>query len=105
MKCLLIAMVLAIATVSVARPAQADTQVATAWNPFELAFLAYRNGLSDQGIPGYGNLGQAYHLGQITAEDVVGAAVEADYLNATALEDSRYISSVGSQLEFFVNTY
>lgn len=101
MKRLLIAMVLAIATVSVARPAQA----ATAWNPFELAFLAYRNGLSDQGIPGYGNLGQAYHLGQITAEDVVGAAVEADYLNATALEDSRYISSVGSQLEFFVNTY
>ncbi|MEO1403058.1 MAG: hypothetical protein AAFV72_17665 [Cyanobacteria bacterium J06635_1] len=96
---------LSIFAIAAARPAQAETPTAHVWTPFELSFLAYRNGLYDQGIPGYGQLGLAYHLGQVTPQDVVEAAVEADYLNATALGDSGYISAVGTQLEGFINTY
>ena len=114
MKRLLIATLslLAIATVGL-RPAQADLVPASivdsegtaGFNPFEVAFLAYRGDLSDQGIPGYNTLRMRYRLGRITAEDVVAAAIEAGYVTTAALDDDGYVKAVGNQIDIIANVY
>jgi hypothetical protein len=74
----------------------ANTQ--TNLTAFELVFLAQRGYLEPQGIPGYQGLVSAYHTGNLTAEDIVQGAIDANRLAANTLGDRQYISAVDAQL-------
>ncbi|MEH2333686.1 hypothetical protein [Nostoc sp.] len=72
--------------------------------PFDAAFLAYQGNLKAQGIPSGSALVSQYQIGNLTALDVVKAAVNAKKLPALALNDRGYLNAVDSQLTSFGNT-
>ncbi|MEH1938062.1 MAG: hypothetical protein V7L14_31035 [Nostoc sp.] len=72
--------------------------------PFDAAFLAYQGNLKAQGIPSGSTLVSQYQTGNLTALDVVKAAVNAKKLPAEALNDRGYLNAVESQLTSFGNT-
>lgn len=72
--------------------------------PFDTAFLAYQGNLKSQGIPSGSALVSQYQIGNLTALDVVKAAVNAKKLPAQALNDRGYLNAVDSQLISFGNT-
>ncbi len=65
---------------------------------FDLVSAAYRGYFQEWGIPGYARLDQAYRGGQITASDLIKAAIAANRLSATAIEDPSYIHAVDTNL-------
>lgn len=65
---------------------------------FNLVSSAYRGDFEDQGINSYAVLVTNYESGELTAEDLVNAAVDAGELSPMALEDTSYIEAVDSQL-------
>ena len=65
---------------------------------FNLVSSAYRGDFEDQGINSYAVLVSNYESGELTAEDLVNAAVDAGELSPMALEDTSYIEAVDSQL-------
>ena len=65
---------------------------------FNLVSSAYRGDFEDQGINGYATLITNYETGDVTAEDIVNAAIESGELSPMALEDSSYVEAVDSQL-------
>lgn len=65
---------------------------------FNLVSSAYRGDFEDQGINSYAVLVTNYEEGELTAEDLVNAAVDAGELSPSALEDASYIEAVDSQL-------
>ena len=65
---------------------------------FDLVSAAYRGRFKEWGIPAYARLDQAYRGRQITATDLVKAAIEAEQLSAIALEDKSYIHAVDTSL-------
>ena len=65
---------------------------------FNLVSSAYRGDFEDQGINSYAVLVTNYETGDLTAEDLVNAAVEAGELSPMALEDQSYIEAVDAQL-------
>ncbi|WP_298921513.1 hypothetical protein [uncultured Nostoc sp.] len=71
--------------------------------PFNAAFLAYQGNLKTQGIPSGSALVFQYQIGNLTALDVVKAAVNAKKLPAQALNDRGYLNAVDSQLTSFGN--
>ncbi|WP_319423472.1 hypothetical protein [Pleurocapsa sp. FMAR1] len=71
-------------------------------NAFNLVSAAYRGRFKELGIPSYARLDQAYRGGQITALDLVKAAVEANQLSAIALEDKNYVNAVDTSLHGLV---
>ncbi len=71
--------------------------------PFDAAFLAYQGNLKAQGIPSGSALISQYQTGNLTALDVVKAAVNAKKLPAQALNDRSYLKAVESQLTSFDN--
>jgi hypothetical protein len=71
--------------------------------PFNTAFLAYQGYLKNEGIPSAGALVFAYQAGNLTAKDVVQAAVKDNRLPAEVLNDQDYLSAVDSQLTSFSN--
>ena len=66
---------------------------------FNLVSSAYRGDFEDQGINSYAVLVTNYETGELTAEDLVNAAVDAGELSPMALEDDSYIEAVDSQLD------
>lgn len=68
-------------------------------SPFALVSAAYRGRYEDWDIPGYVNLEQSYRSGEITAQDVVSAGVEAGELVPQAARDDEYINYVDSELD------
>ena len=72
--------------------------------PFNTAFLAYQGYLKEQGIPSGSALVSEYQTGNLTAKDVVQAAVKANKLTAQALNDPSYLNAVELQLRSFINT-
>ncbi|MCC5603750.1 hypothetical protein [Nostoc favosum] len=71
--------------------------------PFNTAFLAYQGGFKEQGIPSGSALIFEYQIGNLTAKDVVQAAVRANKLPAQLLNDAGYLNAVESQLTSFTN--
>ena len=67
-------------------------------SPFALVSAAYRGRFEDQNIPGYANLQTEYEAGNISAQDVVDAGVEAGELTPQASSDDEYVSYVDSEL-------
>ena len=65
---------------------------------FNLVSSAYRGDFEDQGINSYAVFVTNYEDGELTAEDLVNAAVDAGELSPLALEDDSYIEAVDSQL-------
>ncbi|KAM3098253.1 hypothetical protein ACKFKF_17920 [Phormidesmis sp. 146-12] len=70
-------------------------------SPFDLAFLAQRGYLKEQGISSYGTLETSYEAGTITAKDVVQAAIRANRLPESTLQDRGYLSALDSNLRSF----
>jgi len=66
--------------------------------PFQLVSLAYQGMYRSQGIPGFASLIFAYHYRQITATDVIKAAIAAKELTPDTLNDRGYVSAVDTQL-------
>lgn len=65
----------------------------------DLVNQAYRGALKDQGIPSYQALNLSYKMRTITAKDVVEAAVKANMIEGTAVDDKSYLSVVDAQLK------
>lgn len=67
-------------------------------SPFDLVRLAYQGFLKEQDIPSGDSFLTAYHTRDVTAEDIVKAAIQANRLSPRFLNDSTYIADVESQL-------
>jgi hypothetical protein len=67
--------------------------------PFNLVGGAYQGLFQEQGIPKYGTLISAYIEGKVTPEDIVQAAIRANRLQATALQDKGYLNAVKTYLD------
>ncbi|MEB3359778.1 MAG: hypothetical protein VKK04_23840 [Synechococcales bacterium] len=65
---------------------------------FEVAYLAYQGYLKEEGIESYAVLVQDYRQNEVEAEDVVRAAVQANYLSSDALDSEEYLDAVDWQL-------
>ena len=59
---------------------------------------AYRGDFEDQGINSYAVLVSNYEAGELTAEDLIAAAIDAGELSSSAMEDESYVQAVDSQL-------
>ena len=68
-------------------------------NPHNLAFLAYRGYLKDQGIQGGDRLLSDISSGKVTAKDIVQKAVQANRLPQQSLNNTGYINSLKLQLD------
>lgn len=66
--------------------------------PFQLVSLAYQGMYRSQGIPGFASLIFGYHYRQVTAKDVIKAAIAAKELTPDTLNDRDYVSAVDTQL-------
>lgn len=66
---------------------------------FNLVSSAYRGDFEDQGINSYAVLVDNYESGELTAEDLIGAAIESGELSPQAMEDDSYIQAVDAQLK------
>ncbi|MGV0027683.1 hypothetical protein [Phormidesmis priestleyi] len=73
----------------------------TSLSPFDLAFLAQRGYLSAQGISSYGALATDFHVGTVTAKDIVQAAVKANRLPESTLQDRDYLNALDSTVRSF----
>lgn len=71
---------------------------------FNLVSSAYRGQFESQGIPGYAVMISDYNSGQLTAEDIINAAVEAGELSPGAMDDESYVRAVELQLETLRNS-
>ena len=70
---------------------------------FNLVSSAYRGQFEAQGIDGYAVMVSNYNSGQLTAEDLIEAAIEAGELSSKAMEDDSYIRAVEFQLRSLRN--
>jgi len=66
--------------------------------PFNLLSLARNGYFQEQGIPGFDALENALNAGQISAEDIIQAAVQQDRLSPDHLNNTAYIQSVNRLL-------
>ena len=66
--------------------------------PFELVGSAYQGQYRAHSIPGFGSFQNGVRIGQITARDLVKAAIESEDLPARMIDDRDYISKVEAQL-------
>lgn len=67
-------------------------------SPFALVSAAYRGRFEDWDIPGFANLETEYQAGNVTAQNVVQAGVEAGELSPQAADDEGYINDVEAEL-------
>ena len=65
---------------------------------FNLVSSAYRGDFEEQGINSYATLISNYEAGELTAEDLISAAIESGELSPSAIEDDSYVQAVDSQL-------
>ena len=71
---------------------------------FNLVSSAYRGDFEDQGINSYAVLIENYETGELTAEDLIQAAIEAGELSPSAMEDDSYVNAVDAQLDALTNS-
>jgi hypothetical protein len=55
--------------------------------------------LQEQGIPTYDTLISEYSEGKVTPKDIVQAAIQANRLQPTALQDNGYLNAVEEYLD------
>lgn len=66
---------------------------------FNLVSSAYRGDFEEQGIESYAALINNYEAGELTAEDLINAAIDSGELSPNAIEDDSYIEAVETQLD------
>ena len=66
---------------------------------FNLVSSAYRGDFEDQGINSYAVLIENYETGELTAENLIQAAIDAGELSPSAMEDDSYVAAVDAQLD------
>jgi hypothetical protein len=76
----------------------AEVSMRLTLTPFNLAYLAYQGYFVERGIPEAGELMQGFRSGNITARQIVKAAVDEKKLPASFLKNESYISAVSAQL-------
>jgi hypothetical protein len=69
--------------------------------PSNLLNLARNGYFQEQGIPGFSAFENALKSRQLTAEDIIQAAVQQDRLSADHLNDTVYVQSVNRLLNGF----
>jgi len=74
------------------------TQEIIQLSPFDLATFAYRGYFKNQGISGYGTLIQDHVSGKVSNRDIVQAAIAANLLPASTLNNVAYLSALDNQL-------
>ncbi len=67
--------------------------------PFNLVFLGFQGFLSSEGIPSAMSLIRAYRQNELSAKDLVQAAIKMNRLPKTALQDTGYLADVKTQLD------
>jgi hypothetical protein len=70
--------------------------------PFDLVTMAYQGFFEGEGIPPANRFTNRYENGQLSAQDLVQAAIQSNRLPATTLTDSGYIHRVNTQLVAFI---
>lgn len=73
--------------------------------PFELVFLAWHGYLRPQGVPSAGKLDWEYQAGDITAEELIKAGIQADRVASGTLNDKAYINAVDAELRDLVTPF
>ena len=71
---------------------------------FNLVSSAYRGDFEEQGVNSYATLVSNYEAGELTAEDLIQAAIDSGELSPNALEDESYVEAVDSQLNALTNS-
>ena len=71
---------------------------------FDLVRSAYRGDFEEQGVNSYATLVSNYETGELTAEDLIKAAIESGELSPNAMEDESYVRAVDDQLDSLVDT-
>lgn len=71
---------------------------------FNLVSSAYRGDFEEQGINSYAVLETDYESGELTAEDLINAAIETGELSPKAIEDESYVEAVDNQLNALTNS-
>ena len=66
---------------------------------FNLVSSGYRGDFEEQGINSYAVFTSNYETGELTAEDLIKAGIEAGDLSPSAMEDEDYINAVKLQLD------
>ncbi len=66
---------------------------------FNLVSSAYRGDFEEAGVNSYAILISNYETGELTAEDLINAAIESGELSPSALEDESYVEAVDLQLD------
>jgi hypothetical protein len=82
------------------------TQTATTsayLNPAQLVFFARNGYLREQGVPSNSDLVNQYKSGKLTAQVLVGRAIQANRLPAEVAQDQGYIFAVESNLQAISN--
>lgn len=82
-------------------PLVANTDSASQINPFNLAYMAYRGFLENEGISGGDRLITDFASGKITAKDIVQGAIKAHRLSEKTLSDAGYLNALKEQLRSF----
>jgi hypothetical protein len=67
-------------------------------SPFDLTFLAQRGYLKAQGISSYDALETDYQAGTVTAKSLVQAAIQANRLPESTLQDRGYLNALDVNL-------
>jgi hypothetical protein len=83
--------------VAIASPFSANATSQT--TPFNLANLALNGYFQEQGIPSHSALRTAIALQQVSAEDIVKAAVEENRVSPEAVNDEDYVKGVKMSLK------
>ncbi len=65
---------------------------------------AYRGDFEEAGINSYATLISNYETGELTAEDLINAAIETGELSPGAMEDESYVEAVDNQLDALTNS-
>ena len=81
-----------------ARVEQGEEYAEKRMSPFALVSAAYRGRYEDWDIPSFATLETEYEAGNVTAENLVQAGIEAGELSPQAADDDDYVSFVDSEL-------
>ena len=72
------------------------------YTPHTLAYAAYTGRLEVEGLPSFSNLGMAFLLKDIRAEDLVRAAIAQGRLTEETLEDKGFLKATEASLRSMV---
>ncbi|BAU10397.1 hypothetical protein LEP3755_08810 [Leptolyngbya sp. NIES-3755] len=100
---LLLMSVLLPVSIAKAEPIAATTSTVTTplMSPYNVVFMAYQGYFREQGLRGYGAFADGCNQGTLTATDVVKAAIQANRLPESILNDRGFMSAIDANMKSF----